>query len=138
MNSEDLAELLGRWIEKYPIVSIEDPFAENDHDGMKMFTNAYGHRIQIIGDDYLVTNAKKIIHSASQGICNAALIKVNQAGTVSEAKNALDAAKKVGWGTILSARSGETEDTSISDICLGLGVEQIKIGAPSRLSLIHI
>ena len=132
LSSEDLAEMFGRWIETYPIVSIEDPFAEDDHDGMKMFTKAYGDRIQIIGDDYLVTNAQKISNSASQGICNAALIKVNQAGTVSEALNALKAAKKAGWGTIISARSGETEDVTLTHLAVGFDAGQLKVGSFSR------
>ena len=124
--------MFGRWIETYPIISIEDPFAEDDHDGMKLFTKAYGDRIQIIGDDYLVTNAQKISNSASLGICNAALIKVNQAGTVSEALNALKAAKKAGWGTIISARSGETEDVTLTHLAVGFDAGQLKVGSFSR------
>ena len=132
LNSEGLAELFGRWIENYPIVSIEDPFAENDHHGMKIFTDAFGDRIQIIGDDYLVTNDQKIINSATKGICNAALIKVNQAGTVSETKYALEAAKKFGWGTVFSARSGETEDVTLAHLAVGYNAGQLKVGSFSR------
>ena len=132
LDTDGLIELLGRWIETYPIVSIEDPLAEDDHDGMKRFTLAYGERIQIIGDDFLATNARKISEAALNGICNAALIKFNQAGTISETLDAVRAAKKVGWGTIVSARSGETEDVTVAHLAVGWNTPQLKVGSFAR------
>jgi len=131
-DSDGLIELLGDWLDRYPIVSVEDPLAEDDHTGMKAFTNAYGSRVQIIGDDYLVTNAGRVEAAATDRICNAALIKLNQAGTVTETKAAVDAARAAGWGTIVSARSGETEDTTISHLAVGWNAGQIKVGSFAR------
>ncbi len=132
MTSDQMTEMLGRWIDTYPIASIEDPLAEDDPDGMAAFTRAYGDRVQIIGDDYLVTNARLVTEAARAGACNAALIKVNQAGTVTESVAALMAAEAVGYRSIVSARSGETEDTSISHLAIGLNVGQLKVGSFAR------
>ena len=132
LDTDGFIELLGCWIEAYPIVSIEDPLAENDHEGMKQFTLAYGDRIQIVGDDYLVTNAGKIRDAISNGICNAALIKPNQSGTVSETLDAVNAAKSGGWGTIISARSGDTEDVTITHLAVGWNSGQLKVGSFAR------
>lgn len=132
MDSAELIDLLGNWIDTYPIVSIEDPVGEDDTDGMIEFTKRFGERVQIIGDDYLVTNAKLVEAANADRACNAVLIKVNQAGTVSEAVDAFAAAKKSDWGAIVSARSGETEDVSISHLATGLGCGQLKVGSFTR------
>ena len=132
MGSEDLIELLGTWLDTYPIVSIEDPLGEDDTDGMVEFTRRFGDRVQIIGDDYLVTNADLVRQAKEDGACNAVLVKVNQAGTVSESVEAFKAARASGWGAIVSARSGETEDVSISHLATGLGCGQLKVGSFTR------
>src|SRR5581483_4425340 len=117
---------------RYRIASIEDPLAEDDPDGLRRFTAAAGHRVQIVGDDFLVTQAARVRAAAAAGICNAVLVKPNQAGTVSEAKAALDAARQAGWGAIASARSGETEDVTIVHLAVGWGVRQLKVGSVAR------
>ncbi|WP_298985672.1 phosphopyruvate hydratase [uncultured Roseibium sp.] len=132
LDSGELIDLLGNWLDTYPIVSIEDPVGEDDTDGMIEFTKRFGQRVQIIGDDYLVTNAKLVEAANADQACNAVLIKVNQAGTVSEAVDAFVAAKKSDWGAIVSARSGETEDVSISHLATGLGCGQLKVGSFTR------
>ena len=132
LDRDALAEMLFRWLDRYPILSIEDPFAEDDDKGFERFTAAVGDRVQVIGDDYLVTSASRVRDAARRKSVNAALIKVNQAGTVSEAKAALDAARAAGFGTIVSARSGETEDTSIVHLAIGWGAGQLKVGSFAR------
>lgn len=132
MDSAGLIELLAGWLDAYPIASIEDPLGEDDPDGMQEFTRRYGDRVQIVGDDYLVTNASLLREAAGRGVCNAVLIKVNQAGTVSESIDTFAAAGAAGWGAIVSARSGETEDVSISHLATGLGGGQLKVGSFSR------
>ncbi|WP_368185733.1 phosphopyruvate hydratase [Aestuariibius sp. HNIBRBA575] len=132
LDSGDLIDLLGRWLDAYPIVSIEDPVAEDDVDGMREFTARFGDQVQIIGDDYLVTNAALVDQAIRDQTCNAVLVKVNQAGTVSESIDTFHAAQKQGWGAIVSARSGETEDVSISHLSTGLGGGQLKVGSFTR------
>ncbi|HEX7813168.1 MAG TPA: phosphopyruvate hydratase [Burkholderiales bacterium] len=132
LDSDGLCELLLSWIDRYPIVSIEDPVAEDDAEGMKSFTAAAGRRIQIIGDDYLVTSATRVDQARMAGACNAVLIKPNQAGTVTETKAALEAGKRAGWGTIVSARSGETEDVTIVHLAIGWDAGQLKVGSFAR------
>ena len=132
LDSDELIERLGDWIQRYPIISIEDPLAEDDANGFKKFTARYGDQILVVGDDFLVTNANRIAIAASSNLCNTALIKPNQAGTITETINAFLAAKKAGWRTIVSARSGETEDVSIAHLAVGWGAEQIKVGSFSR------
>ncbi|HEY5633907.1 MAG TPA: enolase C-terminal domain-like protein [Burkholderiaceae bacterium] len=132
VDRDGMAELLGRWLERYPICSIEDPLAEDDEQGMRAFTKAWGSRVQIIGDDFVVTNAALIEAAAAQGACNAALIKPNQAGTLSESLAALEAARRRGWSAVVSARSGETEDTTICDLAIGWNARQIKVGSITR------
>jgi enolase len=132
LDSDGMAEMLIGWLDRYPIVSIEDPLAEDDAEGLRRFTAAVGHRVQIVGDDFLVTNAERVRHAAALGACNAILIKPNQAGTVSEAKAALDAARAAGWDAIVSARSGETEDVTIVHLAIGWGVGQLKVGSFAR------
>ena len=132
MDSDGLCGLLVDWVERYPIVSIEDPLAEDDPEGLARFTWAVGKRVQVVGDDYLVTNADRVAAAAAAGACNAVLIKPNQAGTLSEARAALDAARKAGFGAIVSARSGETEDTTIVHLGVGWGIRQLKVGSFAR------
>jgi enolase len=132
MDSAAMIDLLGRWLDSYPIVSIEDPLGEDDVAGTVEFSRRYGDRVQIIGDDYLVTNAGLVQEAAAAGACNAVLIKVNQAGTVSESVATFKAARAHGWGAIVSARSGETEDVSISHLATGLGGGQLKVGSFQR------
>ncbi len=132
LDRDGLAELLLGWCSRYPILSIEDPFAEDDPLGFRRFTAAVGDRVQVIGDDYLVTDARRVRAAAEAGALNAVLVKVNQVGTVSAAKAALDEARRHGFGTIVSARSGETEDVSIAHLAVGWGAGQLKVGSFSR------
>ncbi len=132
LDRDALAELLLGWCSRYPILSIEDPFAEDDVEGFRRFMAAVGDRVQIIGDDLLVTNAQQVAEAAREGSANAVLIKVNQAGTVTRAKAALDEGLAHGFGTIVSARSGETEDVSIAHIAVGWGAGQLKVGSFAR------
>lgn len=132
LDGAGMVDMLGGWIEKYPIISIEDPLGEDDADAFRVFTEKFGDTIQIIGDDYLVTNAERIDNAADAGICNSALIKPNQAGTITETRAALDAAKKAGWATVISARSGETEDVTIAHLAVGWDAGQLKVGSFAR------
>ena len=132
LDSDALCDKLVRWIGKYPIISIEDPLAEDDEAGLVAFTKAVGHRVQVVGDDYLVTNAGRVRHAAAIGACNCVLVKPNQAGTVTETKAALDAAKAAGLRTIVSARSGETEDVAIVHLATGWDAGQLKVGSFAR------
>jgi len=132
LDSVDMAGMLIEWCRRYPIVSIEDPLAEDDPEGMRLFTTALGDRIQIIGDDYLVTNAALVRQAAAEQACNAVLIKPNQAGTLTETRAALDAGKRAGFGTIVSARSGETEDVTIVHLAVGWNAGQLKVGSFTR------
>lgn len=132
LDSGEMIDQLGRWLDTYPIASIEDPLAEDDIEGMAAFTTRFGGRVQIIGDDYLVTNAALVRDAASNGACNAVLIKVNQVGTVTEAVETYLTAERAGWRSVVSARSGETEDVSISHLAIGLGAGQLKVGSFTR------
>ncbi len=132
LDSDGMCEMLERWLARYPIVSIEDPLAEDDGDGLARFTRAVGNRVQVIGDDFLVTSAARVTAAAARGACNAVLVKPNQAGTVTEARAALDAGKRARWGTIVSARSGETEDVSIAHLAVGWDAGQLKVGSFAR------
>jgi enolase len=132
LDGSGMIELLGGWINRYPIVAIEDPLGEDDPEPFRAFTQKYGNDIQIIGDDFLVTNAERIDNAADAGICNSALIKPNQAGTITETKAALDTAKERGWGTVVSARSGETEDVTIAHLSVGWNAGQLKVGSFAR------
>lgn len=132
LDSDGMSEMLLDWIERYPIVSIEDPLAEDDRDAWIAFTRAARHRVQVIGDDLLTTNAGRVARAAEDGACNAVLVKINQAGTLSEAKAALDAGKDAGFGTIVSARSGETEDVAIAHLAVGWNAGQLKVGSFAR------
>ena len=132
LSSDEMIALLANWIDAYPIASIEDPLAEDDIDGMVAFTKQFGDRLQIIGDDYLVTNASLVERAITDRAANAVLIKVNQIGTITEAIDTFFTAKKAAWGTIVSARSGETEDVTISHLSTGLGAGQLKVGSFQR------
>ncbi len=132
LDRDGLCDMLVGWLARYPIVSIEDPLAEDDRDGWIRFTRAAGTRVQIIGDDYLTTSAARVAAAAADRACNAVLIKPNQAGTLTETLAALRAGQVAGFGTIVSARSGETEDTSIVDLAVGWNAGQLKVGAFAR------
>ena len=132
LSSDHFIDLLGNWIKAYPIVSIEDPLGEDDPEGMIEFTRRFGDDLQIIGDDYLVTRSYLIYEAAASKAVNAALIKVNQVGTVTEAIHAFETAEAAGWTSIVSARSGETEDVTISHLSTGLGAGQLKVGSFQR------
>jgi len=130
LSAEQMQAMLLRWLEAYPIVSIEDPFAENDVAAMKAFTKAAGDKVQIVGDDYFVTSEAKL--RAADGACNAVLLKPNQVGTLTETLACWNAARELGYRAIVSARSGETEDVSIVHLAVGWGVPQLKVGSFSR------
>ncbi|MCC2674478.1 MAG: phosphopyruvate hydratase [Ramlibacter sp.] len=132
LDSDALCERLVRWVERYPIVSIEDPLAEDDEQGLVAFTRAVGDRVQVVGDDYLVTSADRVRRAAGLGACNCVLIKPNQAGTVTETVAALQAAQERGYATIVSARSGETEDVAIVHLATGWNAGQLKVGSFAR------
>jgi enolase len=132
LDSDGLAEMLLGWLARYPIVSIEDPLAEDDAEGLRKFTAAAGPRVQVVGDDFIVTNAARVRAAAQRGACNTALIKPNQAGTLTETRAAAEAARDAGWGAIVSARSGESEDVSIVHLAVGWGVKQLKVGSFAR------
>ena len=117
---------------QYPIVSIEDGTAENDWDGWKQLTDAIGSKVQLVGDDLFVTNPEILKKGIDQGVGNALLVKLNQIGTVSETVDAIVMAQQAGYGTIISHRSGETEDTTIADLAVGSNAAQIKTGSASR------
>ena len=131
-DRDQLLATYARWADQYPIISMEDGFAEDDIDGMRSMTELLGHRMQIIGDDFFVTHAPRIRERAGQGACNAVLIKPNQVGTVTETRQALDEANRLGLDSIISARSGETEDVSIVHLAVGWGVPQLKVGSFAR------
>jgi enolase len=130
LTAAQLHSMLLGWIERYPIVSIEDPFAEHDAEAMASFTRTAGARIQIVGDDFFVTNAARVKNAS--GACNAVLLKPNQAGTLTETLACWRAAQEAGYGAIVSARSGETEDVAIVHLAVGWGVPQLKVGSFAR------
>ena len=132
LTSEQMAARIVEWAKRYPILSIEDPAGQDDWTAMAAVTAAIGDRVQIIGDDVLVTNAERVERAGEAAVCNAALIKVNQVGTVTEAKAALDAAVARGWGAIVSARSGESEDITIAHLATGWDAGQLKVGSFTR------
>jgi enolase len=132
LDSDGLIELLLRWIDKYPIVSIEDPLGEDDSAGFVRFTQAAGGRVQIVGDDFLVSAAPLVREAAMRGAANAVLLKPNQRGTLSETYQAWQAAREFGYAAIVSARSGESEDTTIVHLAVGWQVGQLKVGSFAR------
>jgi len=126
------AELLASWVEKYPIISIEDPMAEEDWEGWGLARKLLGHRIQLIGDDLFTTNLDRIQKGVSLGVANAVLIKLNQIGTVTETLEAIQATQRAGWLPVISARSGETEDTFIAHLAVATNAGQLKVGSFCR------
>jgi enolase len=131
-SADDMVDLFAGWVEKYPIISIEDPLDQDDWDGYKKMTDRLGKKIQIVGDDFFVTNPKRLSQGIAQGCCNSILVKVNQIGTLSETFDAIQMAQKAGYTAVLSHRSGETEDSTIADIAVATNCGQIKTGSASR------
>lgn len=131
-SSDDMVEFWSEWIEKYPIVSIEDAMDENDWEGWKKLTDAIGDKVQLVGDDLFVTNVERLSRGINEGIANSILIKVNQIGTLTETFDAIELAQKNGYTAVISHRSGETEDTTIADIAVATNAGQIKTGSMSR------
>src|SRR5688572_10437386 len=132
MSSEELVKYWASWVAQYPIISIEDGMAEDDWDGWKMLTEAVGDKVQLVGDDLFVTNVNRLKQGIDKKIANGLLVKVNQIGTVTETINAVTMAQHNGYNTIMSHRSGETEDTTIADLAVALNCGQIKTGSASR------
>jgi enolase len=132
LDRDALAALWLDWLDRYPVASIEDPFAEDDDAGWRAFTRAAGGRVQIVGDYFLTTSAARFAAAARDGSCNAVLLKPNQAGTLTETRAALDAARKAGFATIVSARSGETEDVAVAHLAVGWDAGQLKVGSFAR------
>ncbi|NQU18348.1 MAG: phosphopyruvate hydratase [Candidatus Saganbacteria bacterium] len=132
LTSSEMVDLYASWVEKYPIVSIEDGLAESDWDGWKIMTDRLGKKIQIVGDDLFVTNPKILKEGIDKGIANSILIKVNQIGSLTETLEAIDLAHKNGYTAVVSHRSGETEDATIADLVVATNAGQIKTGAPAR------
>lgn len=132
LDADGLIELLLDWIDKYPIVSIEDPLAEDDPEGFARFTRAAGKRVQVVGDDFLVSDAALVREAAARGAANAVLLKPNQRGTLTETLEAWRAAQALGYAGIVSARSGETEDTTIVHLAIGWQTGQLKVGSFAR------
>jgi enolase len=131
-SSEDMAGFWAKWANNYPIVSLEDGLAEDDWEGWKILTDLVGKKIQLVGDDLFVTNTQRLQEGIDKGIANSILIKVNQIGTVSETLDAIDLARRNGYTSVISHRSGETEDTFIADLAVATGAGQIKTGSASR------
>jgi enolase len=132
LNGEDMVDFWKSWIEQYPIVSIEDGLAEDDWQGWKSLTQEVGDRIQIVGDDLLVTNPERVRRGIKERAANALLVKLNQIGTLTETIEAVELCHRAGWHTVTSHRSGETEDSTIADLSVALNMGQIKTGAPAR------
>ncbi|MDR0552084.1 MAG: phosphopyruvate hydratase, partial [Spirochaetaceae bacterium] len=132
LNADDMIALYSKWVDKYPIISIEDPLDQNDWAGYVKLTQKLGSKIQIVGDDFFVTNTKRLERGIREGSCNSILIKVNQIGTVSETYEAIEMAKRARYTAVVSHRSGETEDSFIADLVVGLETGQIKTGSMSR------
>ena len=132
LTGEEMVSFYEEWVDKYPIISIEDGLAEDDWESWALLTARVGDRVQIVGDDLLVTNVARIQRAIAEGACNSLLCKVNQIGTLTEAIAAVETAHRAGWTAVVSHRSGETEDTTIADLVVALNTGQIKTGAPCR------
>ncbi|MCB2214135.1 phosphopyruvate hydratase [bacterium] len=132
LSSQEMVAFWVDWVNKYPIVSIEDGLAQDDWEGWKNFTDQVGDRIQIVGDDLLVTNPSRVARAIKEGSCNSLLVKVNQIGSLTETMEAVTMAQSHGWTAVTSHRSGETEDTTIADLSVAMNMGQIKTGAPAR------
>src|SRR5690606_8218476 len=131
LSSQDFANLLANWCDKYPIISIEDGMAEDDWDGWRILSQQLGDKIQLVGDDLFVTNTKILKKGIELGIGNSILIKINQIGTLTETFAAIEMAKRAGYTAVISHRSGETEDSTIADIAVATNAMQIKTGSLS-------
>ena len=132
LNAKEFTDYLAAWVDKYPIVSIEDGMAEGDWEGWKILTNRLGKKVQIVGDDLFVTNTRILSEGIRQGVANSILIKINQIGTLTETLAAIEMAKRAGYTAVVSHRSGETEDAFIADLAVGANTLQIKTGSLSR------
>ena len=132
LSADEWSNMLASWVEKYPIISIEDGMAEGDWEGWKLLTDKLGKKVQLVGDDLFVTNTKILAEGIEKGIANSILIKINQIGTLTETFEAIEMAKRAGYTAVISHRSGETEDTFIADLAVATGAGQIKTGAPAR------
>jgi enolase 1/2/3 len=132
LESGELIDLWADWVDRFPIISIEDGLAEDDWSGWVELTHRLGDRVQLVGDDLLVTNTSRIERAIEEDAANSVLIKLNQIGTLTETIEAIDLARRAGWTAVVSHRSGETEDTTIADLVVAMGTGQIKTGAPSR------
>jgi enolase len=132
LKTGELISFWEDWVSRYPIVSLEDGLAEDDWAGWKALNSRIGARVQLVGDDLLVTNPERVRRGIDEDACNAVLVKVNQIGTLTETLATVDLAVRHGWGAVISHRSGETEDTTIADLAVATGVGQLKCGAPSR------
>ncbi|MEY4777996.1 MAG: hypothetical protein RIS13_744, partial [Bacteroidota bacterium] len=132
ISSDEMVAYWTEWVDKYPIISIEDGMAEDDWDGWKKLTESVGNRCQLVGDDLFVTNVLRLQQGIDRGIANSILVKVNQIGTITETINAVRLAQTNGYTSIMSHRSGETEDTTIADLAVALNCGQIKTGSASR------
>jgi enolase len=132
LTSEEIVDFYADWVEKYPIISIEDGLAEDDWEGFELMTARLGHKIQIVGDDLLVTNTERITRAIEEKAVNSVLIKLNQIGSLTETIAAVEMTHKHGWTAVISHRSGETEDTTIADLAVAMNAGQIKTGAPAR------
>jgi enolase len=131
-SSQEMIELFSGWVDKYPILSIEDPLDQDDWEGYKLFTQALGDKVQIVGDDFFVTNPKRLAEGIGKGCCNSILVKVNQIGTLTETFDAIQMAQRNRYTAVISHRSGETEDATIADIAVATNAGQIKTGSASR------
>ncbi len=132
LSTAEMVAYWESWIAKYPIISLEDGMAEDDWEGWKLLSQRVGDRVQLVGDDFLVTNVERIARAIEENACNSLLTKVNQIGSLSEAMDAVSMAQHAGWTAVMSHRSGETEDTTIADLAVALNTGQIKTGAPAR------
>ena len=132
MTREQMVDMYADFVEKYPIISLEDGMAEEDWEGWAMLTKALGDKIQLVGDDLFVTNTARLSKGIELGVANSILIKVNQIGSLTETLDAIQMANRAGYTAVVSHRSGETEDATIADIAVALNAGQIKTGAPSR------
>ena len=132
LSSAEMVDFFEEWVNKYPIISIEDGMAEEDWDGWKLMTERLGKKVQLVGDDLFVTNTERLEKGINLGVANSILIKLNQIGTLTETLNAIEMANRAGYTAVVSHRSGETEDTTISDLVVATNAGQIKTGAPAR------
>jgi enolase len=132
LDAPELVSLYADWAERYPIVSIEDGMAEDDWDGWRLLTDSIGGKLQLVGDDLFVTNVQRLKQGIERGVANSLLVKVNQIGTLTETLDAIEMARQAGYSSVISHRSGETEDTTIADLAVAVGAGMIKTGAPAR------